>query len=333
MKAHKIPATAIKALLHLAQQPRARLLIVADCYYLLDGNSKEHKHLHIPAAAFDVLREKEWITVPQERGSHLAECALAQEGKAVAEKIIALQSGFHQLEFDEEISNPAIKTQIAQELPGQEAPAEAGSHSAQTDAPQTEEQEAIQGNNQMQVNNDPTSKPQARPEEAISQKASQKEIRHQPRKTKEEAKAERIEKRAAIQKDMQQAVSNLLESIKVGKSERLLQYLAFSSRFHNYSPLNQLMISLQAPQATRVAGYTAWKKAGYQVKKGEKGIAILAPRPFHKITKINEETGEEEMIGYQGITFRLAYVFDVSQLEENPEKPLPTFFTSLTGDH
>ena len=88
---------------------------------------------------------------------------------------------------------------------------------------------------------------------------------------------------------------------------------------------------LQCPDAVHVAGYSTWKKLGYQVKKGAKGIAILAPRPFGKMTSVNEQTGEEKT-SYTQVCFTTAYVFDASQLVEDPDKPLPTFFTPLEGN-
>jgi antirestriction protein ArdC len=86
-----------------------------------------------------------------------------------------------------------------------------------------------------------------------------------------------------------------------------------------------LLIYLQKPEATRVAGYKAWQKLGYQVGKGEKGIRILAPRPY---TRADEQIGEEE----QAIRFVSVAVFDASQLSNLDKKPLPEFFTPLTDD-
>src|SRR5947208_54229 len=79
---------------------------------------------------------------------------------------------------------------------------------------------------------------------------------------------------------LEQGAQRLLAELEQGKSEHLQRYLAFSSRFHRYSPANQLLIYLQKPEATRLAGYRTWQKLGYQVAKGEKGIRILAPRPY-----------------------------------------------------
>jgi len=85
-----------------------------------------------------------------------------------------------------------------------------------------------------------------------------------------------------------QGVQNLLSEMQQGKSERLEKYLAFVSRFHRYSLNNQLLIWMQCPNATQVAGYRTWQEMGYQVRRGEKGIRIQAPRPF---TSRNENSG------------------------------------------
>jgi len=123
------------------------------------------------------------------------------------------------------------------------------------------------------------------------------------------------------------ATEHLLEELRAGRSERLTQLLQFASRFHQYSPLNQSAIWCQCPGATHVAGYRTWERMGYHVAKGQRGIRILAPRPYRRE---NEKTGEEEA----RIAFKLVAVFDASQL--NPEdiatKPLPNFFTDLGSD-
>jgi len=62
-----------------------------------------------------------------------------------------------------------------------------------------------------------------------------------------------------------------------GHSDALTAYLNAMSRFHNYSFGNVLEIARQKPDATRVAGFWAWKQLGRSVKSGQKGIRILAP--------------------------------------------------------
>jgi antirestriction protein ArdC len=122
------------------------------------------------------------------------------------------------------------------------------------------------------------------------------------------------------------ATDQLLKEIQAGHTEHLTRLLTFASRFHKYSPLNQLAIMLQCPDATHVAGFRTWERMGYHVAKGQKGIRILAPRPYERLT----ETGDVE----KKIAFRLISVFDASQLspEDVAKKPLPTFYRDLGTD-
>ncbi len=76
---------------------------------------------------------------------------------------------------------------------------------------------------------------------------------------------------------IKQAVDYLIEQLNAGQSDMLVAYLRTMARFHNYSFGNILQIARQRPTATRVAGFGKWKELGRFVKKGEKGIQILAP--------------------------------------------------------
>lgn len=89
--------------------------------------------------------------------------------------------------------------------------------------------------------------------------------------------------------------------------KRMLQ---IASKFHRYSFNNHLMIFLQRPDATVVAGFNRWKSLGRFVKKGEKGIAIFAPCKYK--TKIEDDNGEEKNV-QQIRGFRVVHVFDISQ--------------------
>ena len=84
------------------------------------------------------------------------------------------------------------------------------------------------------------------------------------------------------------------------------------SRFAKYSLANQMLIFAQRPDATCVQGYRAWNKAGYQVRKGEHGIAIYAPMLFgsKRDTAADSDTDTAPRLGY-----RVAYVFDVAQVD------------------
>lgn len=119
----------------------------------------------------------------------------------------------------------------------------------------------------------------------------------------------------------ERGVDELVAALEQGKSERLLEYLAFQARFHRYSFNNCLLIAIQKPDATFVAGFQRWKELGRFVKKGEKGIVILAP--LVKRLKSDEEssgTGDEPS-GRAVVGFRATHVFDVSQTdgEELPQ--------------
>ena len=87
---------------------------------------------------------------------------------------------------------------------------------------------------------------------------------------------------------IKQAVDFLIQQLEAGKSETLTAYLGAMARFHNYSFGNILAIARQRPTATRVAGFGTWKEMGRFVKKGEKGIQILAPMIGYLETLIKE---------------------------------------------
>ena len=137
-------------------------------------------------------------------------------------------------------------------------------------------------------------------------------------------------------KTSDEALKELSSALQQGKSEKLLGYLGMMSRFHNYSFGNCILIAMQKPDATLVAGFGKWKEMNRFVKKGEKGIAILAPlvgkKKMDAETTVSQSetpketpTGESPKVLYG---FRIVYVFDVTQTEgqELPE------FASLGGD-
>ena len=126
------------------------------------------------------------------------------------------------------------------------------------------------------------------------------------------------------------------------ESDRYRKYLSTMSRFHKYSLNNVMLIHSQRPDATLVAGFNRWKNSfGRHVKKGEKGIQILAPTPYKiKVEKekldpdtklpVIDENGEpvteEKEVSIP--MFKVVSVFDVSQTEG---KPLPVLAYSLSG--
>lgn len=101
----------------------------------------------------------------------------------------------------------------------------------------------------------------------------------------------------------------------IQRSADFQRYLTVAARFHHYSWRNVLLILLQRPDATRVAGYRTWQMLGRQVRKGETGMRIFAPAPI-KTTIKNPTTGEEE----SGIIplFKPATVFDIAQTDGDP---------------
>ena len=125
-----------------------------------------------------------------------------------------------------------------------------------------------------------------------------------------------------------QSLQELISALEQGKSEKLLEYLAFQARFHQYSAGNCLLIAMQKPEATFVAGFQKWRQLGRFVKKGEKGILILAPLVRRKSAEATSAEESEDGRSRAVVGFRAAYVFDVSQTDgaELPE------FSSITGD-
>jgi len=146
------------------------------------------------------------------------------------------------------------------------------------------------------------------------------------------------EKLKEITDRLEQGIAELFDS------ERYKEYLRVMSKFHNYSFNNTLLIAMQKPDASLVAGFTAWKNQFQRnVKKGEKGIKIIAPSPFkikQETEKIDPQT-QKPVIGKDGkpvteekeITipaYKVVSVFDVSQTEG---KELPDIAVdALTGD-
>jgi hypothetical protein len=133
-----------------------------------------------------------------------------------------------------------------------------------------------------------------------------------------------------------EAVDYLVQSLESGHSEVLTQYLGAMARFHTYSFGNVMLIARQKPDATNVAGIRTWNSLGRFVKRGEKGILILAPMVGYRKSRQNEiatdidtdNTADERKSAQQLIGFRAVYVFDIGQTEG---KELPTL-TEVQGD-
>lgn len=155
----------------------------------------------------------------------------------------------------------------------------------------------------------------------------------------------RIKGKEAVESKLDTIMKSLEEGVeKVFTSEQYQMYLQTMAKFHNYSFNNTLLIAMQRPDATLLAGYQTWQKKFHRhVKRGEKGIKIIAPVPVkekRQVEKIDEET-QEIVIGIDGQPetetverilprFRVTTVFDVSQTEG---EPLPTLeVNELVGD-
>lgn len=126
-------------------------------------------------------------------------------------------------------------------------------------------------------------------------------------------------------------VQELVEKLEHGvaavySSDAWRELLEFQAHFHSYSWSNVMLIFLQCPTATQVAGFNKWKDLGRYVKKGEKVIQILAPLISKKV-EVQDDGEEVEKPTLHG--FRTVNVFDVSQTEG---KPLPKLTSELDGD-
>ena len=160
-----------------------------------------------------------------------------------------------------------------------------------------------------------------------------------------------LERRVKIMADkptnrerLQEITAGIEQGIKeLFESEKYRRYLSVMSRFHRYSVNNTMLIYMQRPDATLVAGYNKWKNQfSRHVKRGEHGITIIAPTPYKK--KIEEQKLDPDtkapMLDKDGKVimeekeieiplFRPVKVFDISQTDG---KPLPELASSLSGN-
>ena len=137
-----------------------------------------------------------------------------------------------------------------------------------------------------------------------------------------------------ITKKLEQGISSLFDSAKYKA------YLNTMAKFHNYSFNNSLLIHMQRPDATHVAGYKAWLRFKRHVMTGEKGIRIIAPAPYRQVflEKQRDQFGNV-VIGADGKpiveeverivpSYKVSIVFDVSQ---TTGEPLPEIVKQLSG--
>ena len=113
------------------------------------------------------------------------------------------------------------------------------------------------------------------------------------------------------------ALDKLAALLDQGHSDRLTALLKTMGRFHKYSWHNVALIASQCPTATRVAGFQTWRTMGRFVRKGEKGIAILAPIVGRRKADIAEDDSKT-VLG-----FRAAYVFDGLSRDSDRENRPP----------
>ena len=148
--------------------------------------------------------------------------------------------------------------------------------------------------------------------------------------------------RSPDKKSQKERIKEITDQLEAGiqelfESDKFKDYLTCMSKFHNYSLNNTILIAMQKPDATLVAGYKAWQTDhGRTVRKGEHGIKILAPCKF----KVTVESNENDILENSGndektkvmeyLRFKITHVFDVSQTEG---KELPSIgIDELTGD-
>ena len=152
------------------------------------------------------------------------------------------------------------------------------------------------------------------------------------------------EKKPSSREQIKQIVAGIEDGIqRIFQSEHYTDYLRTMSRFHTYSYKNTILIHMQMPTATQVAGFNKWKNQfGRHVKKGEKGLTIIAPTPYKKKIeemKLDPDTKAPVLDGEGKVVmeereveiplFRPVKVFDVSQTEG---RPLPSLVADLTGN-
>lgn len=132
-------------------------------------------------------------------------------------------------------------------------------------------------------------------------------------------------------------INEITEQLKTGvkdimESERYREYLDFMGKFTDYSFNNTVLIFLQKPDATLVAGYKSWQQKGRQVRKGEKGIKIIAPSRYER-EEITTKDGEQTIMKIPYYTFHAVTVFDISQTEgeDIPSDPVKLLSGNVDG--
>lgn len=138
-----------------------------------------------------------------------------------------------------------------------------------------------------------------------------------PAKRKAATPAQREAAKVARQAKIDQ-INAMMSEAEVEGHEASEQFETFSGYFSKYSIRNQMLIFMQNPNATGVAGYRAWQAEGRQVKKGERGIMIFGPS---KRKVIEENKGGEQVEKTISMPPPVVTVFDISQTELITETP------------
>lgn len=148
-----------------------------------------------------------------------------------------------------------------------------------------------------------------------------------------------MNKKNKNQEKIQAALDRIEEGLAtINTDEDWLHFLAFQSLFYNYSFRNAMLIYLQNPEASYVKGFKAWNELGRYVKKGAKGLAILAPC-YRKVEDFKEPENKSEYQDSEGEKvmkkvisgFRVAYVFDIADTDGSDEY-LPILVKGLAGN-
>jgi hypothetical protein len=138
-------------------------------------------------------------------------------------------------------------------------------------------------------------------------------------------------KREDAMKVAEEKLQELAQALEQGRSQVLDDYLAAVARLHKYSFRNLMLITSQCPEAVHVAGFHTWRSMDRTVKKGESGIAILAPlirrasKEDRPATNIGARTNAQESKtddSSDPMGYRVVYVFDISQTEGKDFSPV-----------
>ena len=148
-----------------------------------------------------------------------------------------------------------------------------------------------------------------------------------------------MNKKNKNQEKIQAALNRIEEGLDtINTDEDWLHFLAFQSLFYNYSFRNAMLIYLQNPEASYVKGFKAWNELGRYVKKGAKGLAILAPC-YRRVEDFKEPENKSEYQDSEGEKvikrvisgFKVTYVFDIADTDGSDEY-LPVLVKGLAGN-